>query len=232
MSGIIGSLTSALGTESVTGLVGLVSSALGIGGVPSLSQYEGLLDPAPDWMWTCDIVNVPGLSALSNVFVRELNFSFNHANAASRYRNGIYQQYPTQFTANPASLTFYEPYNYSISYYLEQWTLLIRSKTGAFNTPNMYMGSLIITLYDPTGFQQMMVQLDGAWPMSRHPYTMSYQGSNMTMVGCDFSINNASITYIGTGMSTLLGTSSITTDLLSVGGSVASSLTGGIVQLV
>ena len=232
MSGIIGSVTSAIGTESITGLLGAVTSALGVGGLPSLQQYEGLYDPAPDWMWTCDIVNVPGLSALSNVYIHDINFSFNHANAAQRYRNGIYQQYPTQFMANPVSLSFYEPYNYSISYYLEQWNLLIRSKTGAYNTPNMYMGSFIVRLYDQTGLQQMMVQLDGVWPMTRHPISMNYQASGMTVVGCDFSVNNVSISYIGTGFTTLLSAGNITTDLLSVGGGLSSSLTGGLVQLV
>ena len=236
MSQILGdlgnSITSIASTETATGLVGLVGSLVGIGGMPNLQQYQGLLDAAPDWMWTCDIVNLSQLFPLSNVYVREVNFNYNHVNAVQRYRNGIYQQYPTQFMANPVALTFYEPYNYSISYFLEQWSLLIRNKSGAFNTPNNYMGSMILRLYDVTGLQQLMVQLDGVWPITRHSINLQYQSSGMTLVGCDFSINNVSITYIGTGFSTLLGTNNISTDLLSVGGGLANSLTGGIVQLI
>src|ERR1700692_2485448 len=96
------SVTSLLGSESVTGIIGAIGSALGVGGLPNLQQYQGLDGPAPGWTLTCDIVNVPGLMALSNVYINNLNFSFNHAQAAQRFRNGIYQQYPTQFMANPA----------------------------------------------------------------------------------------------------------------------------------
>ncbi|MDE1905569.1 MAG: hypothetical protein KGH75_03855 [Rhodospirillales bacterium] len=232
MSGIIGSINSLTSTETATGLVGLASSLIGVGGFPTLSQWEGLDDAAPSWMWTCDIVNVAGLTNLANVYVREMNFGFNHISASQRYRNGIYNQFPTQTSNSPSSITFYEPYNYSITYYLEQWNLLIRSKDGVYNVPSQYMGSLIIRLYDPTGLQQLMVQLDGVWPISRHPIQLSYAHSDMTVIGCDFSVNTASITYIGTGFTSLIGTGNLLSAGLAVGGGVASGVTGGIVQLI
>ena len=235
MSGLItdltNSVTGAIGTESVTGLVGLVGSLVGIGGFPTLNQYEALSDPAPNWIWTADIVNVPGLVQLENVYIKDINFGFNTINAEPRYRNGIYQNFPKGMNPVPCNLIFYEPQEYSIAYYLEQWRELVRDKLGNWYVPANYMGSIIIRLYDITGLQQMMVQLDGVWPTHQQQIDLNYTHSDMTLTAGEFSVNTASITYIGAGFSTLL-TGGIENGLLAAGGTALNSVTSSLVQLI
>jgi hypothetical protein len=249
MSGIINSIGSAAGinsgtfgsilsNETATGLLTAVTSLIPGGGMPTTSMYLGLDDVAPDFMWTADIVNIgsgtgnSSLPALSNVYIREIQFGYNRFDFEQRYRNGIYQTFPRHMSAQPCTLNFYEPYNYSITYYLNQWLLLIRNAQGHYGLPSTYMGSIIIRLYDYTGFQQMAAQLDGVWPMDITGSQYQYQSSQPVSTACQFSVNSCSIIYIGTGFSTFLSTSNISTDLLQFGGGLANNLSGGIIQLL
>jgi hypothetical protein len=235
MSGLItdvtNSLTGAISTETATGLVGLVGSLVGIGGFPTTSQYEGLQDPAPNWMWTADITSVPGLVQLENIYIKDINFGYNSITAEQRYRNGIYQNFPKGMQSLNTNLIFYEPQTYSISYYLEQWRQQIRDKVGNWYTPSNYMGCIIIRLYDTTGLQQMQVQLDGVWPTHQQQVDLNYSHSDMVMTAAEFAVNGTTITYIGEGFSTLLS-GGLTTGLLAAGGTALSSVTKNLVQLI
>ncbi len=177
----------------------------GLLGRPTQADFQGLPDPAPDWMWTADIINIGSLLPLQNIYVKEVNFGYNNYDYEQRYRTGIYYTFPRHAGTHPLNIVFYEPYNFLVTQYLNTWRLSIRDNKGNYNVPKDYFGAVILRLYDYTGFLQLAIKVDGVWPMAQQPLNLQYNSSGPIMTACDFAIQNVVILYSGGIIGTLLG---------------------------
>ncbi|MDE2589079.1 MAG: hypothetical protein KGL95_05385 [Patescibacteria group bacterium] len=145
-------------------------------------------DPAPDWMWTLDILNIPGMPALENLYIQAVSFPPNQLQSEQRYRGGLYVHFPKFADVQGMNVSFYETQGYIVSQFLNQWFSLIFHDDGTFGIPVDYMGSAVLRLYDFTGQKRLTITAAGAWPRMRTNYDLMYNQSNMTHVSCDFAI--------------------------------------------
>ena len=233
MSGAIGNLGGVIGGNLVGGFgvplenlaQSSLTSALGIGFRPTTSMLQALPDIAPDWMWTADIVNIPSLPGVSNMYVLDIAFSQNTIDTKNVYRNGLYQTFPSHSQAQHCTLQFYEPSNYNMLDFFYRWKSLIRDpETGYWGLPADYMGCIIVTLFDTVGIPQMAMRLNGIWPYAVQGFNLQYGSSNKFATNVDFSVNDCIVTYSSAGF--MAGIFSDVTDF--IGGVTGLSSSDGI----
>jgi hypothetical protein len=181
-------------TSSYSGL-----PSVNTGGMATLSQIQSLPDPALQWMWTLDILNVAGLGAnISNLYVHDVSIPLMGLDSEPRFRAGILEHFPRHAGSYSMNVTFYEDGNFTVSQILNNWHKLIRNDTkGSFGYPISYMGQAVARLYDTAGNNNMTVQLYAVWPLRRGNLDLHYQSSQNLTVQCEFSVNVSLITFNG-----------------------------------
>lgn len=172
-------------------------SLLGGSGRPfDLAAIQALLDPAPGWMWTADIVDCPKLPNLANIYVRNIDMPLSTFDVEPRFRAGGYIYYPKFSAIGQLHLTFYEPGDYVITKYLAKWFVLIKDNKGNYGLPADYMGSVILRLYDTTAKLQCTLSARAVWPMQRSSMGLNYDHSIENVISCAFSVNIVEIDNI------------------------------------
>jgi hypothetical protein len=161
---------------------------------PTLNQIEGLLDPAPDWMWTMDILR-GGSVLLSNLHVLEVQFPFLYLEVEGRYRAGTYIFFPGKNNIDKVTVSFYETEDFFVLQAFTLWQSLIVDDDNIHALPKDYLGSCVLTCYDGAGNQRIQCNLSGCWPAQLSDWSLNYSSSNHLQVQVQFSVNASKFTF-------------------------------------
>ena len=205
LSGLTSSFSSGTGLSASSAIGTAASTPGGFFGVKATqSMIQALPDIAPNWMWTCDIINVPTLFGVTNIYARQFSFTHDSFDTEQRYRNGTYQTFPRHQLVHPVQIMFYEPFLFSITQFIYNWQGLIRNKqSGYFGLPAGYMGTIYATLFDTVGIPQCVMEIDGVWPIGIMGENLSYDHSDAVATNVEFSTNGCRILYTGAGFVSL-----------------------------
>lgn len=179
----------------------------------TLSTIESLPDPALQWMWTLDILNVPGLGTnINNLYCHDVSLPLMGLDVEQRFRVGLFEHYPRHAGSYTMNVTFYEDGNFHVSQILDQWHLLVRNDSdGSFGLPSQYMGQAVCRLYDTAGVNTLTVQLYAVWPLRRGNLDLHYQSSANLTVQCEFAVNISKLTFSqSSGVNPYYGTPGLT----------------------
>lgn len=155
-------------------------------GIPQQLLVQSLPDPAPNWLWTLDL-SIPSIGAINNLYIREVSVPFLGFDMETRFRGGLYYHFPKHPNLSSLMVTFYETIFFDITYFLSQWSYLVRNPGGNFGLPVDFCGTGTFTCYDYVGVPQLSVNVSGMWPIRRGNFDMHYNSSNEIMVNCEFA---------------------------------------------